>query len=252
VVVANANGSNSNVGPGELSRYILPSNTTLQNIVDYVIVSNSTVIDSGSDVESDDDYRFRIINAFQDSAKANKIAVKLAALSVPGVIDAYVTNFYNGIGTFNVSIVSESPIASEGILAAAQEAVNQVTAAGIRATVDAPEYEAAHMKIVVSFKRTATDGDKSTITNNINSVIVDLINNLDIGSPLIVNNVIATAFAVSDLIQNVEIIQFGRGTYNSTTGTIDDYEPLVLSDQSIDFATKWVTNKKLLEVCCVR
>ena len=250
-VLAEGSGSGFNVGVGELSRFVFPENTSYDNIKDFILVTNNAGITTGSDNENDQNYRFRITRAFQDHAKANEAAVRIAALSVPGVSDVFIRNYDSGIGTFSVYVVSESPIVSDGVLAAVQEAVNQVAAAGIRGIAAVPSYEAIHLEIVLHFESATSEGDKDLAVNNANSAVVDYINNLLLGQDLIVNQIVNVILNISNDIKNVEITIFGRGDYNATTGKIDNYEPLIIKDQEIEVDAKWVTNKNLCRICCI-
>ena len=250
-VLAEGSGSYYNVGVGELSNFSFPDNANYENVKDFIIVANNAGITTGSDRESDQNYRFRITQSFQDHAKANEAAIRIAALSVPGVSDVFIRNFDNGIGTFTAYIISETPIVSSGVLAAAQEAINQVVAAGIRGIAAVPVYEAVHLEMVVHFEPNTSAGNKDSIINNANSAVVDYINNLNLGEDLIVNQLINVVLNISDDVSNVEVTLFGRGDYNTSTGKIDNYEPLIIKDQEVDIETKWITNKNLTRICCV-
>ena len=247
-IVATVSGSAGNAGAGQITKFTPPS-AAYDAVVPFIGVKNVLAIDTGEETETDDNYRYRIINSFSSHAKANETAVRISALSVPGVSDVYIKNYENGIGTFSVYVISESPVVSEGITSAVQEVVNQTAAMGIRAVVQSPNYEAVHMDIKVQFKQGTTAGEKTRATNDMSSVIVNYINNLVLGEEIIVNSIIALIFEQFPSVRNADIVLFGRGEYDITDGIIKNYKPLILNNQTIDFNTKWVTNKKLITIC---
>jgi hypothetical protein len=115
--------------------------------------------------------------------------------------------------------------------------------------VSTPAYEAVHIQVYLYFESGVSTADKDNICDNASNIVIDYINNLDLGEDLIVNSIIAKIIDSSSKIKNLEIMLFGRGDYNKDTGIIENYEALVASDQTIDADTKWVTNRKLTDIC---
>ena len=247
-IVATGTGSDYNVATGELTEYDL-SISDYRSIEDFILVRNNAPIDNGSDTESDENYRYRITHAFQNNAKGNLMSVRLACLSVPGVSDIYLRNFEPGIGTFSVYVISESPIASKGLLEGVQEAINQTASVGVRGIATVPDYEAIHLGLVFIFEEGTSPKDKDRESLQIRRAVIDYINNLDVGEGLVINRVIDIAYNTSGSLKDVSIEQFGRGKYNHEEGIIDSYQPLIITNQEADRNTKFVTNKRLVEEC---
>lgn len=84
-------GSKYNVGKNSL--------TVTDLGIDGVFTVNDVPIISGTDTESDANYRYRLSNATLASEKANEIAIRLAALSVDGVADVIIRKYARGIGS---------------------------------------------------------------------------------------------------------------------------------------------------------
>ena len=248
-VVAMATGSGYHVGTGELNDYDLIHNPELMPIKDFVLVKNNSPISNGADVDDDETYRFRITNSFEGHAKANEMAIRLAALSVPGISDVFIRNYEYGIGTYGIYVITETPVASDGVLSAAQEVINMVTASGIRGVVTTPDYEAVHMEIQVAFVPTATAGQQDDVIRQAEDEVIDYINNLGVGEDLIIDEVRTVIMNTSDLIRSLEVLQFGRGKYNRQHGVVDNYDRLLLNNQHIPITTKWVTNARLINLC---
>jgi len=247
-ITSESSGAIANVGPGEITVIDL-ENTEYASIARYLIVKNDAPIDNGQDDEDDDNYRYRIVNALQSHARGNIIAIRLSALEVPGVNDVFIRNYESGIGTFNVYVVSESPVVSNALLNAVQEAVNVAASAGIRGIATNPDYEAVHLSVRLRFEQNTASASKDLAINVTNSDIVNYINNLDLGERLTLDQIRKTIFESDSTITDIEFLKFGRGDYNTADGIIDNYEPLVFNDQLIPVTTKWVSNKRLVEVC---
>ena len=67
-------------------------------------VSNKYPIINGSDVETDESFKFRVTNHFESLINSNQEAIRLAALSTPGVGRVKVIPSYFGIGTTGVVV----------------------------------------------------------------------------------------------------------------------------------------------------
>lgn len=241
-------GSAGNIASGELSRFSNVSDSLIY-IIDFLLVSNKAPIDSGANDETDENYRFRIINAFASAARANTNSIRLAALSVPGVADVRVRNYEYGIGSVGVFVISESPIVSQGILNAVQQSVTNAMSVGERAIVSAPSYRAVRMQIRLEFKPTTNVGDKDGICITVRDNAINYINNLELGEELIINRVGQIILDTSDQIQDYTIEKFGFGEYNFQTGLIDYYQPALVVNQPLAEIEKFVTNTKLLSTC---
>jgi uncharacterized phage protein gp47/JayE len=194
-------GSTQNVGAKQLvyhnfSSYSDASNETLK-------VTNDAEVITGQSVETDTNYRFRIANKVTSAEQANLTAIRIAALSVPGVADLVFLPFHRGIGTFDMLIKATTPTASDGLIAAVQEAVDAVTAQGIVGTIRKPRETGMSLTASVSFKKALSSAEQQTILTNVTNNLVDYINNLDIGEEFIVNEALERAMATSADIKNV-------------------------------------------------
>ena len=121
-IVANGVGTNYNIGVNVL----VNSSLGLAG----VFTTNVSVVAGGTNIETDDNFRFRISNATLSAAMANETAVRLAALSVPGVANIVVQPYARGIGTFDIIVIPVSGLATAGMISAVQTAINTVQAFG--------------------------------------------------------------------------------------------------------------------------
>ena len=249
-VVGALPGSTMNVASGVLTTWEI-ENTLHVMIHDYILVSNPSAISTGQDTETDENFRFRIVNHTLGMERANINSLRLAALSVPGVSDVVINNYKYGIGTVGMFLISESPIVSQGLLDVTQTAVNNVIAAGERCIVSPPNYKAVGMDINIELKPGTPAGNKDHIAVMAKNNIIAYINNLAIGESFVSNRLIDVAFDSSDDIFNVDIQNLIIGNYNIETGLMDDFEYALNIVHNVGSDEKFVTNEKITTVCWI-
>ncbi len=249
-VISTLSGATSNVEQGAIDAIVF-NDPLLSLLTDIVKVTNDAPIESGRDIQSDEDFRFVIINSFLFGAKANETAIRLAILSTPGVADISIENFAFGIGTFAVFITSTSPITTEGTLASAQAAINAVQAKGVRGIAVSPDLLGVQTRVVLTFLPTTTTDDKNSITKQVETNIIDYVNNLRSGEPLIINEIRQRVMETSDLLHDMIITNLIIGDFNVSTGIIDNADTtLSIANQTAALREKFVTSRNLIEVCC--
>lgn len=226
-----------------------PVLSVLENIV---LITNDEPIESGMDTQSDEDYRFFIVNSYLSGSKANETAIRLACLSVPGVSDVDIQNYAYGIGTFAVYITSSSPIVTEGTLSAVQTAINYTEAKGMRGVAVSPDLVGIQIKIALSFLPTTKASDRTSITTDAQNAVIDYVNNLRAGEALVINEIKQRVMGVSALIHDMDIVTMAVGDYSLTTGLITNADNTIsVTNQTPGLREKFVTNKNLSEVCYV-
>lgn len=247
-VVSYTAGSAGKVAAGALNKISgLP--IALTYITPYLVISNPLTIDTGVDEETDENYRYRLINAYPAQAGSNDIALRLAALSVSGVSNVYLKRYVQGIGTVGLFIVSQSPIISTGLINAVQEVVDSVKAGGDHVIVSAPDYRAMQLSVVLEFKPDTTVSLKDSITALVRTNIVNYINNLKLGEEFVLHRMENLIYEASDQIYDYTVQRMGSGEYNFSTGLIDYYMDIVPANQPVEVTEKWVTSSLLCEVC---
>lgn len=194
-------GDSQNVGTKQLifhnfSDYVDSANETLK-------VTNDAEIVTGKSSEGDTNYRFRIANQVVASEQANLTALRIAALSVPGVSDIVLIPFHRGVGSLDMLIKATTPTVADGLIAAVQNAVDGVIAMGIIATVRKPKETGFSMNVSLTLRRTLAAATESSVVQGVTNNLTDYINNLDIGEDFIVNEAIERVMATSDEIKNV-------------------------------------------------
>jgi uncharacterized phage protein gp47/JayE len=193
-------GEEANVGSGSLLYHDFTDYTDSDSST--LLVTNVHPISNGKNFESDANYRFRIVNRALEAEAANLTAIRLAALSTPGVADVILIRRYRGIGTFGVIIQSILPVVSTSLIEAVTANVAQVQAYGEIAYIRAPRETGISMKLVVHYNRRLSENELLEIEDDLKRSITEEINGLDIGDTFYVNKLVANLFMVSDEIAN--------------------------------------------------
>jgi uncharacterized phage protein gp47/JayE len=194
-------GEGSNVGVNAL---------VYHNFTDYqdylnntLLVQNLHQIGNGKNLESDANYRFRIVNRVLEGEAANLTAVRLAALSTPGVADVILIRRYRGIGTFGVIIKAVTPTVSDTLVAAVEANILKVQSMGQLAFVLGPKETGVSLRTTVHYSSRLSEDELTQIEDSLKTAITDFVNGLDIGETLLVNRLAAELFAVSSDIANL-------------------------------------------------
>ncbi len=248
-VISSMAGRFSNVQQGGIDT-IVWSDPVLSLLEGILLVTNDAPIESGRDMQSDDEYRYYIVNATTGAAKANETAIRLACLSVPGVSDINIEKYAFGIGTFGVYVISTSPITTDGTLAAVQEAIDFTQAEGTRGKAISPDLIGIQLKLALEFIPSTKTSEKTTITKQAQINAINYINNLHIGEELVIEELKQRVMDTSEKIHDLSIVSMVLGDYNTTTGAIDNADTTVsIANQTPGIREKFVSNKTLFEVC---
>jgi uncharacterized phage protein gp47/JayE len=240
-------GSQFNIGAGLLTKHNLVSFfPVLARVSEDIKVKNLFGIRSGQDYENDNNYRFRLSNKVVSAVTGNESAIRKAVLSVPGIVDMSLIPRTHGNGTFTIFPRSQEPILSDGLMDAVLASVESVKAIGSIAYVEAPEYLAASIRLELRF---GTNADKNAIYGNARRVVMDYINNLDLGGEIVINEIIQLVMSIDNQIVDMMITSFGFGLYDRISGGISNYMPLRLLNQRADWKQKWYINSSLCTIC---
>jgi uncharacterized phage protein gp47/JayE len=135
----------------------------------------------------------------------NETAVRLAALSVPGVADVSMVPFVRGLGTFAVYIKSLEARVSDELVDAVQQTIDTVQSFGNRGYALKPKEIGIEMILSLTYRESITSRDRAAINRDVVGTMYDYINNLDIGEDFIINEVVQRVMQVDDRIKNVGV-----------------------------------------------
>lgn len=168
-----------------------------------LLVTNNYGISYGRDRESDDNFRYRIQKEKISSEAANETSLRLGMLVVPGVADVLPIKYARGIGTCDWLITSSSVVASQDLINSCQEVINARQAVGMSNVAKSPVLIGTEFSFSITYKGRLEDRQKESIKTSIRNNIADYVNNLAIGEPLILDQVVRIVLTSSDLIQSM-------------------------------------------------
>lgn len=200
-VEASAPGEESNVGKGELRFHSFSTYQDYEN--GTLLVVNDYQIANGSALESDDNFRYRIVNKSLEAEAANETAIRLAALTVPGVANVILIPRYRGLGTFGLIVKSVTPTVSDALLALVEVNVARVKSVGSVAYIVDPKETGVSLKVTVHYSERLPENEYVEIEQTLKSTISDFIEGLDIGQEFFVNRLASQLFAVDDRVTNL-------------------------------------------------
>lgn len=221
-VVAVQDGSGSNLGPNSLRFTTFNSYTSTTGL----LVTNIGVINTGRDIETDNNYRFRISNQVLAAEAANETAVRLSLLVIPGVSNVVHRPFARGIGTFDYLIQTVVPNTPDPIISSCQSAINLVQAEGVDGRAVKPRLTGMSFQISVTWRNDATDTDRTQIKLAIGKAVQDYINNLAIGEDFIRNELVQRVMDVDNKIKNI-------GTAQQPIDSVSIFRQSKLRDNSL-------------------
>jgi len=188
-------GEGYNIGPNVLKTHNLG--------ISGLLTTNTETLSSGSDAQQDDEYRYILSKAVTLAEAANETAVRLAALSATSVSTVYLIPYQFGVGSYNVVVISTTPVTSDSVLIDVLQRIRKVTALGELCYVSTPRYLGLELTAHLVMKDTLTTVEKETIANSVEQTIYDYINNIPLGQSFIKNELIQRIMGVSDNITDV-------------------------------------------------
>lgn len=143
--------------------------------------------------EPDDEYRYRISQQALADATANRMAIRLAALSVEGVKDVIFHEYALGTGSCALYVIIDDISQQDSILAAVKENVESAKATGMRIEVLTPKLIPIGLKMALIFKGGTLDLDRQSITSFVEQTVAAYLNSLYPGNPVVIDDIIGRA-----------------------------------------------------------
>jgi uncharacterized phage protein gp47/JayE len=131
----------------------VPANALRYHSMDQRIkVTNLYDISNGQDVESDNNYRFRIMQAHLASQGGNRAALNRVLAEVPGISRFLINENVNGPGTIEILLLPTGNRVSPSVLEIARNAAQSVAPAGSIVTVREPDYVEFEVTLKVTMR----------------------------------------------------------------------------------------------------
>jgi uncharacterized phage protein gp47/JayE len=198
-VTSEASGSSSNVGANQLTRHSLSTTE--------VKVTNDISITTGTDVETDSEYRFRLAKAMTTRFGANASAIQVVASSQPGVSRVELQPFARGAGTFDVLLIPQGNRLADSVKQNTRRAVESVVAFGISPRIVEPEYVNFCITVQLRYIEGTAEGQKAASRAAAESAILRYVASIPIGGELIINQLRAAVLGSNSNIKDMKIIE---------------------------------------------
>lgn len=243
--IADGTGSAFNIDINMIIGHNIAKNQPeLENIAPFIFVTNVSPLDNGRDDEDDINYRARIRNAILSNASANEIALRFAALSVPGVAEARVIKHIDGIGTTGIEITTQDPVANPGVYRAVYDACSKVLAVGETVRIIEPEYVAVGIDITIN----GSSALDSRILDQIRNKIAQYIVNVPKGGTIYKNQIITIIMEYKEVI-DVNIKSMFIGSLDLINGKLLNRYDIVPGNISSSVDEKFYTDTSLITIC---
>lgn len=198
-VIAEDTGAEFNVGANQLTVHNLDSNE--------VFVINDLAIASGADIESDEEYRFRLSRAMSSRYGNNPAAIEVASLVSPGVAESKLMQYSRGAGTYDVLLVPQGNKLTSTAIAQTTRALEQVTSYGISFKVREPDYVPVRIAIQIVYKNNVASGKKQTISAQVQSAVLGYLGSIPMGGELVINQLRSVIMSVDTDINDIKILE---------------------------------------------
>jgi len=191
-------GTVSRVGRAKLIKHDLGIST--------VSVTNTQDIGSGTDIESDAEFRLRISTATLLGQSGNVAALRSAALRTPGVSNVRIKEFPSGVGTVQVFLIPSGTIVPRDSFNSAEQLVSRARSAGIRVEVRQPNYVPVQLTVRLTFNKNTSDADQLRIKRAVPASIADYLDDIQLGGTLVLNQLRRSILSTSESIQDIQIV----------------------------------------------
>jgi uncharacterized phage protein gp47/JayE len=179
------------------------SSLTNTNLSNGVLVTNVAQVTTGRDLESDEEYRFRISKWVRTSAGRNEIAVRLAVLSAPNVADMIKEPYFAGAGSFRIIVIPSGNRISSDSIRAINVNLSSIVSDGTFFIVEGPRYVpvSISIRLVPAENKSISETDRSLVKESVLKYLGDI----RPGESLIVNRLRANALNASRNVRDIAI-----------------------------------------------
>lgn len=163
-----------------------------QAINKRLLVANPVPIGSGREKESDENYRYRIVNNPKAIARTTYQGIYEAAITTSGVSNAFIEQASNGGGTFTVYVQGTTPITADEVVDEVNLKLSDIVGPWVVYNVKKPNYIGVSLSITVDTFGTLTN--PAAVQAKIKALISDQINNF-YGTEFFLESILRTAIS---------------------------------------------------------
>jgi hypothetical protein len=161
--------------------------------------------------ESDDNFRARISNQVSVQQTANLISLRLKALQIDGVADAQFKRFTRGTGSFTCYVIPQVYPITNDLLIRVENVLDEAAAYGMNVEVKTSDYKPVDITLNLIFHSKSTSLERQHIRNKVVQNVGAYMKQLNMGSPIIINEIVQRVMETSDQILDMEFKQLVVG-----------------------------------------
>lgn len=244
-VIGTLEGPYQNVEANQLIAHTLVSNAILSQVARYILCSNRYPITSGKSSLSDNEFRYNI-SVNSKNKMDNEVAVRQAALSVPGVRNILFERGRFGNGSINLIVEGISPLVSDGLVEVIRQRVQNLITGSEKVFVSKPIYRGMEIKFDLFV---GIGSDVNSIKEQARNAIISYINDIPLGGNFIYNQFIENVMAIAG-VNDVIVNYIKIGEYDAFNKYITNQVVVNNTNQKTLYNQKFYTDSGLISVCC--
>ena len=227
---------------------LIPSNIlTTHNCTTYstaasnfLLVTNPVAIGMSTPEESDNNYRYRLINTLRAKDVTSFYGIKNELLQLPGVSNIEIIPGSYGGGTFTAIVQGITPITSDDLINTVSQAISNIVPPWVFFTVEKPNYIGLTMSIGLNIS--TSDYISAQVVSTVQRTLADYVNNF-YGTVFDIQmlQIIAQQALPTSYIATLNSVQIYTG--NGEFRMFEEFD-LSLVDKKIYFTT---TDKLIIE-----
>jgi uncharacterized phage protein gp47/JayE len=188
-----------------------------QAINERLLVSNPVPIGTGRETESDENYRYRLINSPKAIPKTTYQGVYESATMVNGVSNIFIEQASNGGGTFTIYVQGITPITADEVVEDVMLKIEDTVSPWVSFIVKKPNYIGLAMSFTVETFGAITN--PNVIVSKVEALVSDQVNNF-YGSEFQINSILRTVYSAH---QNITRVTFDYVNIYTGAGDIRGY-----------------------------
>jgi hypothetical protein len=136
---------------------------------------------------------------------ANLISLRLKALQIDGVADVQFKRFTQGTGSFTCYVIPQVYPITTDVLIQVENALNDTAGYGMAVEVKVSDYSPVDITMNLIFNSKTTTLERQYIRNQVVQNVSAYMKGLNMGSPIIINEIIQRVMETSEQILDMEI-----------------------------------------------
>lgn len=161
--------------------------------------------------EDDEDFRARISNYVSTIQTGNLISLRLKALQIEGVADVQFKRFTHGTGSFTCYVIPQIYPITNKLLTRVEQVLNADAAYGMGVEVTTSTYSPVDINFNLIFQSKTSTLERQHIRTQVVQNVTAYMKGLNMGSAIIINEIVQRVMETSDQILDMEFKQIVVG-----------------------------------------